>query len=695
MAHKKQAWAKRVRKERFKKKFLSRMQATRLLQLDSIHFRRLCILKGVYPRALPISKHKQSGNDKQFYLAREIKWLVRDHLTERMMAQRAWERKVKRAEAMGLKADLKVLNSNAVKPKHNLVATIKERYPYFIDAVRDIDDAMSMISLYAFLSPEVRSDSNVEVHHSLSSALHARALDTCAQWNQYVIKARTLTKGFISVKGYYYEALVKGERVRWLCPHEYAHKFPPGIQQYILLSFLEFYLETMRFVMVKLSADLTRELEAEERAEADGGEVNTNAEDFTRETTLAAAAATTTSVVIGDDGAEKRTAVSAFADQKSIREAAGKLNLLDEELRKARGLFSGLTFYISREVPAKHARLVIESCGGRVATEYQPNNLTHVIMDRPALPPGMAREAHLEYVQPQYLFDSLNARVLLPVQGYRIGEELPPHISPFTVAISNAPEDVAAVDAAKRDHPKIVSYVPARVHEIRKFINPSYVPEDPEGKVAEMLLRQELEDGDDSDVDNHAAVPEMDGDDDVALSDDELAEARAAPSWEEEEVTETVQRSKLSAFKVKKQRELNLMNAPTDEVVARRRQATLKARETERKGESTDVRVKRKLAEAKKQEYITRKMQLQVARKKAARYYKMVNGVVQGNTKKAEMLEEKAKHIAEGKLKKTADGTGLVNARVEAGRERAKAKGKPAKEKKSENPYKKLPKWVR
>lgn len=80
MAHRKQAWSKRVHKERFKKKYLTRMQATRLLQLDNIHFRRLCILKGIYPRALARSKQKQSGNEKQYYLAREIKWLVRDQL---------------------------------------------------------------------------------------------------------------------------------------------------------------------------------------------------------------------------------------------------------------------------------------------------------------------------------------------------------------------------------------------------------------------------------------------------------------------------------------------------------------------------------------------------------------------------------------------------------------------------------------
>lgn len=674
MPHYKQAWAKRVKKERFKKKYLTRMQASRLLQMDSMQFRRLCILKGVYPRALARSKQKQSGNEKQYYLAREIKWLVRDHLSEKMMAHRAWEKKVKRAEAMGLVDDLKVLRSAKVKPQHSLVATIKERYPYFMDAVRDIDDAMSMITLYAFLSPEVHSNSTIEMHHSLPSGMHDRARLICNQWAEYVARAKVLTKGFISIKGYYYEALVKGERVRWLCPHEYAHKFPAGIQQYVLLSFLEFYLEMMKFVLVKLNADLARDETEASKADEEG--VNINAEDFRKDVALATALD-----ISGGVGNQQ-------ANQQYIKETTSKLTLLDRELEKVQQVFKGLTFYCSREIPAKHAKLVIEACGGRVATEYLPSNITHMVIDRPTMPPGMAREPHIEYIQPQYLFDCLNARVLLPANGYRIGEDLPPHVSPFTVAISNSAEDIAAVEEAKKLHPRIVSYVPQRVHEIRKVINPSYTAIDPEGKVAAL-------EHDFSDDEEHVAVPEMDLEDDVSLSGDELAEARKAPKWDEEEVTENVQRSKLSAFKVKKQREVNLMNAPTDEVVARRRQAQYKARENKHKSETRDARVQRKLAEVKKQEAATRKMQLQVARKKAARYYKMVNGVVQSGAKKAVMLEEKAKHLEAGKLQRSADGTGLVNTRLENKRQRMEAKGKPMKSKKADNPYKKLPKWVR
>jgi len=651
----------RVKKERFRKRYLTRMQATRMLQTDSMGFRRLCILKGIYPRAIGRSKQKASGNDKQYYLSKEIKWLVHDQVTSKAHAYEAFEKKVRAAKAQHRFADLKSLQEER-KPQYKLDATIKERYPFFVDAVKDIDDAMTMICLYAFLSPEIKSESTIEFHHALSTGLHEKAKAVISDFLAYVAKTHLLSRAFISIKGYYYEVFIHGQRIIFLMPHEYASKFPEGIQQYVLVTFLEFYVELMRFIMHKLNRDWTRDEEQKDRDVEDNAEANVA--DF------------------------DQSHMAAFVLQEAKKKAKERnaTELQRQQLASIATLMDKFVVFCSREVPQKHIRFIVEACGGRVVNDFSAE-VTHFCVDRPQLLHGFQKLTTVEYVQPQYFFDCLNARMILPVNGYRMGETLPAHVSPFTVSLTNQPADNMAVEEVKRAHPRAINdYVPARVHELRRLHDPNYIVSDPNSKL------QDFDEG--SELSEQDAVGVLLDEDEVALSDDEVRDARKKVEWVDEHVKERPERSKLSEVKVRKQRELGLLNAPTAEGKAAQKQELAKKLAERKRSETREARAARKLRQAKTEDRATNKMKLQVARKKAARYYKMVSATVNAGKRHEKVLESKAKALEKGSAKVTDGGKTFVTGKQQ------RLEKKFGKEKagqinaKNANPYKKLPVWV-
>ena len=121
----------------------------------------------------------------------------------------------------------------------------------------------------------------------------------------------------------------------------------------------------------------------------------------------------------------------AFAEDEEARALLAK----QKELQQRIHLFEGKVFFVSREVPRETVELVIRSFGGKMGWEgvsfpfpRDDPSITHEIVDRPSVPSAVANR---DYVQPQWLFDSINNGILLPVERYGPGVSLPPHLSPF------------------------------------------------------------------------------------------------------------------------------------------------------------------------------------------------------------------------------------------------------------------------
>lgn len=122
------------------------------------------------------------------------------------------------------------------------------------------------------------------------------------------------------------------------------------------------------------------------------------------------------------------------ADPAKIEEA----KLEQEKIKKLKTMFQGLKFFINREVPREPLVFIIRCFGGEVSWDKDhfvgatfdetDESINYHIVDRPSMDKQYLSRF---YVQPQWVFDSVNARTLLPINKYLMGAELPPHLSPF------------------------------------------------------------------------------------------------------------------------------------------------------------------------------------------------------------------------------------------------------------------------
>eukprot|EP00971_Amphidinium_carterae_P133813 2650725-Amphidinium_carterae.1 len=104
-----------------------------------------------------------------------------------------------------------------------------------------------------------------------------------------------------------------------------------------------------------------------------------------------------------------------------------------EEIRRTKTVFKGMRVFINREVPLRPMYFTL-LCGGVAEVGWERGameangagpgsafkaddpNITHHIVDRP--PEQLKLVEGREYVQPQWVFDSFNTKVPLPIAPY-------------------------------------------------------------------------------------------------------------------------------------------------------------------------------------------------------------------------------------------------------------------------------------
>jgi len=455
---------KQRRKVGIAKAYMSRAAAIRKLQVPLADFRRLCILKGVYP-VEPKNKSKLTGANtrrKTYFFTKDIQMLMHEPILYKFWEFKVFMKRLTRAQGRhDLEQFQRTLDN---KPIYKLDAIVKERYPRFVDALRDCDDALSMCFLFAmFPKGKRRPDDLIDLSRRLT-----------LEFMHYVINSRTLRKVFISIKGYYYQAEIMGQTITWMVPHQFVIDRVSDVDINVMKTFTEFYVTLLGFINYKLFTTINAvyppKIVAENMKDLKGVLDSAITEDTRRKKPKKRKIPDPNEDDASDDLDSRNELIAALnkkikiLDNKSITrieneeqqpdtfeeydengkpsstktDEKSKGQMTMQQMLSLERLFAGLKFFLNREVPRESLTFIIRSFGGEVSWDKNlfpgaffdesDSTITHQIVDRSSLP---ERRVDRVYIQPQWVYDCINMRMLLPTQDYLIGATLPPHLSPF------------------------------------------------------------------------------------------------------------------------------------------------------------------------------------------------------------------------------------------------------------------------
>lgn len=536
--------------------FVTRKQALHKLQLNLKDFRRLCILKGIHPREPRNRKRAQKGDlhsIKTLYHEKDIRFLMHEPIVWKFRDFKVFLKKLKRATDKGNEGAAERLKAN--KPKYTLDHIVKERYPTFVDAIRDLEDCLCLCFLYSTFPKN--SKTPIEMI-SLCRRL-------CIEFLHYVIEAKALRKVFVSIKGYYYQAEILGQQVTWVVPHTFAYEHPQNVDMRLMSIFVEFYTTMLGFVnfrlyhnlnllypptlitsisssMMKFGTDEDVKENAKQGKDIVKGSltVHEREEEVAKDRVAALNQSLARSITTGDDDNFEMDNIPTVGDGEpnKIAEATEEAKKEMEALKKLQSLFKHLKIFLNREVPRESLVLMIRAFGGQVSWDStvapgatfseDDSKITHQICDRPK---DTMKNLHIgrDYIQPQWIFDSINRRELLPLHKYFLDEMLPPHLSPFI-----------------KEERRVGDYVPPEEKELLGLKEPA-------------TIKDKEENGGNSDEDSESESEDensdTEGSDEEALDDQTMAVNEGKPEEsnkvEDEKLMEDEQ-YKLRVMMVKK-----------------------------------------------------------------------------------------------------------------------------------------------
>ena len=453
------------------KNYITRTQAVRKLQISLPDFRRLCIFKGIYPREPRNIKkaNKSATHSTTFYYTKDIQYLLHEPLLAKFRDQKALQKKIARSLGRNEVQDALRLEKHGM-PKIKLDHIVRERYPTFIDALRDLDDALSLLFLFA----------NLPSTDTVPPKVIARCQRLCHEFQHYLISTNSLRKSFLSIKGIYYQATIQGQDIMWLVPYKFVQRVTQDVDYRIMGTFVEFYCTLLGFINYKLytSIGLVYPPRFDQGSDERGAELGAFTLEGRNVTEKSLESRNNTKQLTHgqpQNSAKTQAVIDQIAKEEQIDDdqpdtenqdlqeadsAADKFQVTGPEADdlpqpevdsdETAQMFSDFTFYISREAPRAPIEFLLRAFGckrigwdkvvgeGAYTFDERDTRITHQIVDKPV--PVSEGDAPVKvnyivpgrtYVQPQWLWDCVNDGKLQRTDLYAPGATLPPHMSPW------------------------------------------------------------------------------------------------------------------------------------------------------------------------------------------------------------------------------------------------------------------------